>query len=59
MVIYKAMCDLLWTLWGLIQVANDNPAEDFAAYAGNRFRRCRSLMRTPEFGIHLEAVRRG
>ncbi len=25
MVIYKAMCDLLWTLWGLIQHANGNP----------------------------------
>jgi len=32
-VIYKAMCDLLWTLWGLIQLANNNPAEDFRAYA--------------------------
>lgn len=25
-VIYKAMCDLLWTLWGLIQLANNNPS---------------------------------
>ncbi|NMD08407.1 MAG: phosphotransferase family protein, partial [Phyllobacteriaceae bacterium] len=33
MVIYKAMCDLLWTLWGLIQHANNNPADDFMAYA--------------------------
>jgi len=33
MVIYKAMCDLLWTLWGLIQLANRNPADDFRAYA--------------------------
>jgi thiamine kinase-like enzyme len=23
MVMYKAMCDLLWTLWGVIQVANE------------------------------------
>lgn len=59
MVIYKAMCDLLWTLWGLIQLANDNPAEDFAAYAENRFRRCRALMETPVFAEHLAAVRRG
>ena len=29
-VIYKAMCDLLWTLWGLIQHADGNPADDFA-----------------------------
>lgn len=59
MVIYKAMCDLLWTLWGLIQLANDNPADNFAAYAENRFRRCRALMETPAFAGHLEAVRRG
>lgn len=49
MVIYKAMCDLLWTLWGLIQVANDNPADDFRAYADTRFARCRALMATPVF----------
>ena len=59
MVMYKAMCDLLWTLWGAIQAANDNPADDFRAYAANRFARCRELMGSPEFGRHLDAVRRG
>ncbi len=59
MVIYKAMCDLLWTLWGLIQHADGNPAEDFWAYAIGRFERCKALMATPEFEQHLEAVRRG
>ncbi|MEX1206591.1 MAG: choline/ethanolamine kinase family protein [Dongiaceae bacterium] len=59
MVMYKAMCDLLWTLWGAIQAANDNPADDFRAYAMNRFARCRELMGDPEFGRHLDAVRRG
>jgi thiamine kinase-like enzyme len=59
MVIYKAMCDLLWTLWGLIQVANGNPAEDFTAYSQNRFRRCRALMQAPAFAGHLDAVRGG
>lgn len=58
-VIYKAMCDLLWTLWGLIQLANANPADDFRAYADGRFARCKALMETPDFGRHLEAVRRG
>jgi thiamine kinase-like enzyme len=58
-VIYKAMCDLLWTLWGLIQHANQNPADDFWSYAVNRFRRCRALMGDPAFGPHVEAVRRG
>ncbi len=58
-VIYKAMCDLLWTLWGLIQLANENPADDFHAYASNRFFRCKALMAEPEFMEHVEAVRRG
>jgi len=57
MVIYKAMCDLLWTLWGLIQLANKNPADDFRAYADGRFARCKALMGTAEFGRHLAAVR--
>jgi thiamine kinase-like enzyme len=56
-VIYKAMCDLLWTLWGLIQLANNNPADDFRAYADGRFARCRALMETPDFARHLASVR--
>lgn len=59
MVLYKAMCDLLWTLWGVIQHANGNPAEDFWAYAETRFERCRMLMAQPEFPGHVEAVARG
>lgn len=58
-VIYKAMCDLLWTLWGLIQLANDNPADDFRAYADGRFARCRALMATTDFQGHVAAVRLG
>lgn len=58
-VIHKAMCDLLWTLWGLIQLANNNPADDFRAYADGRFARCKALMETPEFSRHLAAVRLG
>lgn len=59
MVMYKAMCDLLWTLWGVIQVVNENPADDFWAYAVNRFERCTVLMGSAEFGPHLDAVKRG
>lgn len=58
MVIYKAMCDLLWTLWGLLQLANDNPADDFRAYAEGRFARCRALMITDEFAAHLATLQR-
>jgi len=56
MVIYKAMCDLLWTLWGLIQHSDDNPAEDFWAYSIGRFERCKALMSTPQFDAHVAAV---
>jgi thiamine kinase-like enzyme len=59
MVIYKAMCDLLWTLWGLIQLADGNPADDFQAYAMTRFARCRALMADAAFGAHLAAVEAG
>ena len=59
MVIYKAMCDLLWTLWGLIQHADGNPAEDFWAYSTGRFERCKALMDSPGFSAHIEAVRAG
>ncbi|SFD83933.1 choline/ethanolamine kinase family protein [Roseivivax sediminis] len=59
MVIYKAMCDLLWTLWGLIQHADGNPAEDFWAYSEERFARCRALMADPAFAAHVEKVRAG
>ena len=59
MVIYKAMCDLLWTLWGLIQHVDRNPADDFWAYSINRFERCTTLMGKPDFGRHLTAVGAG
>lgn len=59
MVIYKAMCDLLWTLWGLIQLADGNEAEDFWAYATGRFARCKALMADPGWDGHLAAVAAG
>ena len=43
-VIYKAMYDLLWTLWGLIQLADENQADDFWSYSTERFNRCKNLM---------------
>ena len=58
MIAYKAMCDLLWTLWGLIQHANGNPADDFLAYATGRFRRCRALMSSPDFAARMESLHR-
>jgi thiamine kinase-like enzyme len=57
MVIYKAMSDLLWTLWGLIQHASNNPAEDFWAYSIGRFERCKQLMGKAEFDDHINAIK--
>jgi thiamine kinase-like enzyme len=56
MIIYKAMCDLLWTLWGLIQHANKNPADDFMAYALNRFNRCKRLIGSNDFAGCVRTV---
>lgn len=53
MVMYKAMCDLLWTLWGVLQHVNHNPAEDFWAYGVGRLERCRQLMASTQFNHHL------
>ena len=56
MVVYKALCDLLWTLWGLIQHSDGNPAEDFWAYSTGRFERCKALMSTPDFSSQVAAI---
>lgn len=56
MVAYKAMCDLLWTLWGAIQHVNGNPADDFWAYAVTRFTRCQTLMSSPDYAVHISNI---
>jgi thiamine kinase-like enzyme len=56
MVAYKAMCDLLWTLWGVIQHANGNPADDFWVYAMTRFERCRATMAEPGFDRSIATI---
>ena len=56
MVAYKTMCDLLWTLWGVLQHANGNPADDFWAYAAGRFERCQALMVSPDYSTHLANI---
>jgi thiamine kinase-like enzyme len=59
MVLAKGLCDLVWTLWGLLQVMNDNPVEDFWAYSINRFERCKRLMAGEAFADAIAAVRSG
>ncbi|HEX5077929.1 MAG TPA: phosphotransferase [Geminicoccaceae bacterium] len=59
MVLAKGLCDLVWTLWGLLQVMNDNPADDFWVYALTRFERCKRLLASDEFAAAIAAVRTG
>lgn len=56
MIAYKMLCDLLWTLWGVVQHANGNPAEDFWSYAVNRFERCQRLMAEPVFARAVASI---
>jgi len=58
MVMYKALCDLLWTLWGVVQHVNGNPAEDFWAYALGRLERCSRLLARADFEEHLVLLER-
>ena len=55
--IYKTMSDLHWALWGFVQHAKGNPAEDFWSYALGRLERCKARMSSASFGPHLGAVR--
>jgi thiamine kinase-like enzyme len=54
--LYKVMSDLLWALWGFIQHANDNQADDFHAYTLRRLERCKAQMGSTGFGRHLTNV---
>ena len=54
--LYKALSDLLWSLWGLIQYANGNPSEDFLPYTQGRLERCKARIGSEDFGHHLTMV---
>ena len=58
MVIYKALCDVMWSLWGIVQHINNNPVEDFWAYAVGRFERCRNLMATPTYASAVAELKK-
>ena len=55
--VYKAMADLLWTLWGFIQHADGNPTDDYWAYSTDRFERCKRVMGDGDFARHLAVIR--
>jgi thiamine kinase-like enzyme len=57
--VYKAMSDLHWAVWGFVQHAKGNPAEDFWSYGLERLGRSRARMGGADFGGHLSMVRAG
>jgi hypothetical protein len=57
--VYKAMSDLHWSVWGFVQHAKDNPAEDFWSYGLERLGRSKTRMSGADFGWHLSVVRTG
>jgi thiamine kinase-like enzyme len=57
--VYKAMSDLHWSVWGLVQHAKGNPAEDFWSYGLERLRRSEVRMSSGDFTHHLGVVRTG
>ncbi len=57
--VYKAMSDLHWAVWGFVQHAKGNPAEDFWGYALERLGRARARMDGADFTHHLGVVRTG
>ena len=57
--VYKAMSDLHWSLWGFVQHAKGNPAEDFWSYGLERLGRSEARMSSAAFSRHLGVVRAG
>ena len=57
--LYKAMSDLHWSVWGFVQHAKSNPAEDFWSYGLERLGRSKTRMGGADFGRHLSVVRTG
>jgi thiamine kinase-like enzyme len=57
--VYKAMSDLHWSVWGVVQHAKGNPAEDFWSYGLERLGRSKARMSGADFGRQLSVVRTG
>ncbi len=57
--VYKAMSDLHWSVWGFVQHAKGNPAEDFRSYGLERLGRSKARISGADFGPHLSVVRTG
>jgi hypothetical protein len=53
------MSDLHWSIWGFVQHAKGNPAEDFWSYGLDRLGRSKARMSCTDFSRHVGMVRDG
>ncbi len=53
------MSDLHWAVWGFLQHAKGNPAEDFWSYGLERLGRSEARMSGADFTHHLGVVHTG
>ncbi|MDR2862101.1 MAG: phosphotransferase family protein [Syntrophobacterales bacterium] len=44
LIMNRFLCDALWTIWALLQIASGKPREDYWDYGDNRFRRAMELV---------------
>ena len=56
-VMHKFLCDVLWSIWALLQIATGKPREEYWPYGLNRFNRCVALMNEPDFDSYIQAIR--
>ncbi len=56
-VINKFLCDALWSIWALLQIATGKPHEEYWPYGLNRFNRCVDLMNQDNFDKYIEAIK--
>lgn len=57
MVMHKFLCDALWSVWALLQIATGKPREEYWPYGLNRFNRALALMNDPIFDECIRAIR--
>jgi thiamine kinase-like enzyme len=55
-VMHKFLCDALWSVWALLQIATGKPREDYWPYGLNRFNRCVALMNEDDFDSYMQAI---
>ncbi|WP_028306702.1 choline/ethanolamine kinase family protein [Desulfitibacter alkalitolerans] len=56
-VINKFLCDALWSIWALLQIATGKPYEDYWPYGLNRFHRALGFMNDENFDNYIEAIK--